>query len=67
MLLHYLGGTGALHEGGRGIRVRQEHRTRKAEVRVRLGQDGGREPASQGPRELETQRKWSQNTVLLAL
>ena len=37
-----------LYEGGRGIRVREDHRTRKAEVRVRLGQDGGREPAVQG-------------------
>ena len=30
---------------------------------MRLGQDGGREPASQGPRELETQKMVSEHSL----
>ena len=44
----YLGGAGAL-TGRQGDQGQGGPQTKKAEVRVRLGQDGGREPAVQGP------------------
>ena len=59
MMLDYLGGAGALTWGRQGDQGQGGPQTKKVEVRVRLGQDGGCEPAMPGPWELETLRKWS--------
>ena len=59
MMLDYLGGAGTLTWGRQGDQGQGGPQTKKVEVRVRLGQDGGCEPAMPGPWELETLRKWS--------